>query len=130
MGDQIRAARENLQLSTQAAAEAAEISSGYLFKLESGYVGTPSPRVLHRLSGVLGINYWHLMELAGYMVPADDTTPAVAAPAAPAPADPVPADPADVLQHIAEILGEIRDEMRGMRKRMGAQPKDAPPADT
>ncbi|MCC3769322.1 helix-turn-helix domain-containing protein, partial [Streptomyces sp. UNOC14_S4] len=76
MGDHIRTARETLNLSTQTAAAQAEISSGYLFKLENGYVGTPSPRVLHRLAQVLGMDYWELMGLAGYVVPGRDDTPA------------------------------------------------------
>lgn len=104
MGDWIRSARESRQLSTQAAAEQAGISPGYLFKLESGYVGTPSPRVLHRLSEVLGIGYWELTGLAGYMVPDGHTA-----------AKPPPADPLD---RVAGLLEEIRDELAAIRKRL------------
>jgi transcriptional regulator with XRE-family HTH domain len=71
LGDTIRAARDRARLSTQAAAEEARISPAYLNKLEAGRVGTPSPRVLHRLSVVIDVPYWTLMDLADY-VPADD----------------------------------------------------------
>jgi transcriptional regulator with XRE-family HTH domain len=121
MGEHIRAVRESLHLSTQSAAEQAQISPGYLFKLESGYVGTPSPRVLHRLSEVLGINYWQLMDLAGYVVPGDHAVPAVTAT--------VP--PADPLERIAEALEELRDEVRAIRNRLESGTEELPPrADT
>jgi transcriptional regulator with XRE-family HTH domain len=74
LADAIRAARDGARLSTQAAAERARISPAYLNKLESGRVGTPSPRVLHRLAGVIDVPYWRLMHLADY-VPADDPDP-------------------------------------------------------
>ena len=74
LGSTIRDARNRTGLSTQVAAERARISPAYLNKLESGRVGTPSPRVLHRLAAVIGVPYWTLMHLAGY-VPADDADP-------------------------------------------------------
>jgi transcriptional regulator with XRE-family HTH domain len=107
MGDELRAAREQLNLSTQAAAAAAEISPGYLFKLENGYVGTPSPRVLHRLSAVLDIGYWDLMGLADYVVPAGPGTPATTE-VAPAVSDP--------LERIARAMEEIVGELREIRQ--------------
>jgi transcriptional regulator with XRE-family HTH domain len=107
MGDRIREARESRDLSTQAAAGQAEISPGYLFKLENGFVGTPSPRVLHRLAHVLGLGYWELMDLAGYVVPADRDAPVTSAPSAETP---------DSLSRIATALEEIRDELRLLRK--------------
>ena len=106
MGDHLRTTRERLHLSTQSAAAQADISPGYLFKLESGYVGTPSPRVLYRLSQVLEINYWQLMNLAGYVVPEDYAIPAITA----------TADPTDPLERIAAALEEIRDEIKGIRR--------------
>ncbi|WP_169809434.1 helix-turn-helix domain-containing protein [Actinomadura chibensis] len=109
MGDTLRAARESRRLSTQAAAAAADISTGYLFKLESGFVGTPSPRVLHRLAGVLDLGYWQLMELAGYVVPDAGADADAGRPAAPAP-------PPDPLLRIAESLEAIRDELTTVRK--------------
>lgn len=72
MGDRLHAARETLGLSVQAAAEQARISTGYMHKLESGVVGTPSPRVLQRVSAVLDVPYWTLMSLAGYVPEGDD----------------------------------------------------------
>lgn len=74
LGEAIRAARDRTGLSTQAAAERARISPAYFNKLEAGRVGTPSPRVLHRLSAVIDVPYWTLMHLADY-VPAGDDDP-------------------------------------------------------
>lgn len=108
----MRAAREAQSRSTQSAAAEAEISSGYLFKLESGYVGTPSPRVLHRLAQVLGLDYWELMGLAGYVVPDGPGVP-LAAPEAPG--QPAP----DALGRIADALEGIRDELGMIRQVLG-----------
>ncbi|MFI6470051.1 MULTISPECIES: helix-turn-helix domain-containing protein [unclassified Streptomyces] len=133
MGDRIRAAREARGRSTQSAAAEAEISSGYLFKLESGYVGTPSPRVLHRLAQVLGLDYWELMGLAGYVVPDGAGAPSAVAAAhlaSPEPvespasrASPEPAElPApDALGRIADALEGIREELGMIRAAMAAQ---------
>ncbi|MFI0976735.1 helix-turn-helix domain-containing protein [Streptomyces sp. NPDC021093] len=126
MGDRMRAAREAQSRSTQSAAAEAEISSGYLFKLESGYVGTPSPRVLHRLAQVLGLDYWELMGLAGYVVPngvgasvdaqveADSrpSGPPRSARSAESSGPPAPDD----LGRIADALEGIRDELGMIRQ--------------
>lgn len=137
MGDRIRAAREEQGRSTQAAAAEAEISSGYLFKLESGFVGTPSPRVLHRLAQVLGVDYWELMGLAGYVVPDGVDVPApdgVDGPAAPRAAPLAPSAPPasaplapDALGRIADALEGIRDELGRIRKVMS--PRERAPRD-
>ncbi|MFC4054620.1 helix-turn-helix domain-containing protein [Actinomadura syzygii] len=117
MGDTLRAAREARRLSTQAAAAAADISTGYLFKLESGFVGTPSPRVLHRLAGVLDLGYWQLMELAGYVVPDAGAEAGTGSQAAPAPAP-------DPILRIAESLEAIRDELITVRKILESREHD------
>lgn len=72
LGERLRDARDGRQLSVQAAASQAKISTGYLHKLESGIVGTPSPRVLERVAGALGLPYWTLMRLAGYVPEGDE----------------------------------------------------------
>ena len=69
LGDELKQARTVRGLSLDAAGRAAQISQGYLHKLEAGRVNTPSPRVLERLGTVLGIPYERLMELAGYVPP-------------------------------------------------------------
>jgi transcriptional regulator with XRE-family HTH domain len=74
LGDAIREGRQRRDLSMQATASQAGISAGYQFKLEGGFVRTPSPRVLHRLSGVLDLSYPNLMKVAGYP-PETDSTP-------------------------------------------------------
>ncbi|MFF1530284.1 helix-turn-helix domain-containing protein [Cellulomonas sp. NPDC058312] len=60
--------------SLQTIAERAEISAAYLAKLERDAVQSPSPHVLHRLSGALGLGYLDLMRAAGYVVP-DSSAP-------------------------------------------------------
>ena len=69
LGEELKRARAARRLSLDAAGRAAQISQGYLHKLEAGRVNTPSPRVLQRLGSVLEIPYERLMELAGYVPP-------------------------------------------------------------
>ncbi len=71
LGEQLRDARSTRGLSLDAASRAAKISQGYLHKLEAGRVENPSPRVLQRLSEVLGVPYGRLMGLADYLMPGD-----------------------------------------------------------
>lgn len=71
LGDELRIVRGICGLSLKAVAEKAEISAAYLQKLEGGDVRQPSPHVLHRLAGALDLPYATLMELAGYVVPAE-----------------------------------------------------------
>jgi transcriptional regulator with XRE-family HTH domain len=111
MGHRIRAAREAKELSTQAAAASARISPGYLFKLESGLVGTPSPRVLHRVGGVLDIGYWELMRLAGYATPGDEDMPPAQAHEE---GDEMQEPPTN--ERIVELLEAIRAELAEVRQ--------------
>lgn len=69
LGEELRAVRKLKKLSRDSVARPAKISGAYLQKLEAGVVKNPSPRVLHRVAGVLDISYAKLMELAGYAVP-------------------------------------------------------------
>ncbi len=73
LGQQLHEARSASGLSLEATSRAAKISQGYLHKLEAGRVENPSPRVLQRLSEVLGVPYGQLMALADYLMPSDDT---------------------------------------------------------
>lgn len=45
------------------------IKSGYLSQLERGQILRPSPRILWLLAEVYGIDYPHLLTLAGYELP-------------------------------------------------------------
>jgi transcriptional regulator with XRE-family HTH domain len=67
LGTELRRARETSGSSLQSIAEEARISAAYLQKLERGAVGTPSPRVLRRLSHALRLDYLHVMALADYL---------------------------------------------------------------
>lgn len=69
LGTTLKSVRDMLGKSLKAVADPAGISPAYLVKLEKGEVVAPSPHVLHRLAGVLGVEYLELMRLAGYVVP-------------------------------------------------------------
>jgi transcriptional regulator with XRE-family HTH domain len=124
LGEAIRDQREARRLSMQATADRAGISAGYQFKLEGGFVRTPSPRVLHRLSAVLEVPYPELMKLAGYP---DDAAPAVpsassgdvrvdgANAGAPAPEATV-REPAPTNRRIIRLLEEIRHDVAAIRE--------------
>jgi transcriptional regulator with XRE-family HTH domain len=107
LGDTLRDARGRRGLSLQAAGDAAQISTGYLHKLEAGRVGSPSPRVLQRLAGVLGVRYWTLMEEAGYLAPATED---------PTREDPMPATP-PTNEELARLLAAIRDDLARLQAR-------------
>lgn len=74
LGQELHEARSASGLSLEATSRAAKISQGYLHKLEAGNVQNPSPRVLQRLSEVLGVSYGRLMQLADYLMPGDEMT--------------------------------------------------------
>lgn len=108
----------------QATADRAGISAGYQFKLEGGFVRTPSPRVLHRLSAVLEVPYPELMKLAGYPEDAEPAVPSapsgdVAAggtdTGAPAP-DAAVREPAPTNRRVIRLLEEIRRDVAAVRE--------------
>jgi transcriptional regulator with XRE-family HTH domain len=69
LGEQLREVRGIRDMTLKAVAEAADISTAYLQKLERDEVKTPSPHILYRLGEVLRVPYPQLMALAGYVVP-------------------------------------------------------------
>jgi transcriptional regulator with XRE-family HTH domain len=75
IGAVLRQAREVRGLSAIETARGAGISSAYLSKLENDAVKRPSPKVLHRLSEVLGVPYAELMALVGHPVPNGGASP-------------------------------------------------------
>jgi transcriptional regulator with XRE-family HTH domain len=79
VGSMIRDARAAHGLSLQQVAARAGCSSGYVHKLETDRVRTPSPRVLARLAEALGLAYGELMQAADYEQPPGS----LAAPSAP-----------------------------------------------
>jgi len=116
LGDTLRDARGRRGLSLQAAGDAAQISTGYLHKLEAGRVGSPSPRVLQRVAGVLGVPYWTLMEQAGYLAPAPPASGGAETAAYPTREDPMPATPPTNLE-LAQLLAAIRDDLARLQAR-------------
>ena len=67
LSTELSRARASSRRSLEAVAGPARISATYLQKLERGRVESPSPRVLARLAGVLGVPYLNLMQAAGYL---------------------------------------------------------------
>lgn len=66
LGALLKNARTAHDLSLQEVAERAGCSAGYVHKLESDRIRTPSPRVLAGLAEALGLSYDELMQAVGY----------------------------------------------------------------
>ena len=75
VGRRLRQVRDLQNRSLKSVADEAKISATYLQKLERGQVREPSPHILHRLAGALGLEYADLMQLGGYLVPRPATNP-------------------------------------------------------
>ncbi len=69
LGKRLRRARDRRNIPLSAVSAAADISTAYLQKLESGGVKQPSPNILFQLAEALDLDYAELMRLAGYVVP-------------------------------------------------------------
>lgn len=74
LGSELAQLRSLRQQTLRAVAQAAEISSAYLLKLERDDVQTPSPHVLQRLATHFEVSYMSLMQLAGYSVNDDGSS--------------------------------------------------------
>lgn len=72
LGNYLRHVRNALGLTLRGveAATNKAVTNGYLSQIESGSIQRPSPRVLHHLATVYGIDYGELLERAGHRVPA------------------------------------------------------------
>lgn len=71
LGQFLKTAREDRQLSLRGVEKETAISNAYLSQLESDKIKQPSPTLLHKLSEVYEVPYNTLLELAGY--PANQT---------------------------------------------------------
>ncbi len=69
LGQTLRLLRDLAQRSLKSVADAADISTAYLQKLERDDVAAPSPHILRRLADTLGAEYLDLMRAANYVVP-------------------------------------------------------------
>lgn len=119
LGAELRRARTARGLSLDAAGRAANISQGYVHKLEAGRVESPSPRVLRRLGEVLDVPYERLMELAGYLVPGTDPRPREET-AMPTGAPPTNQELARLLERVLEELIEVRRDQRELAAALAA----------
>jgi transcriptional regulator with XRE-family HTH domain len=70
-GRHLRLLRQTAGLTLRDVEAATEkgVTNGYLSQIENGDVVQPSPRVLHHLSTVYGVDYADLMLRAGHHVP-------------------------------------------------------------
>ncbi len=115
LGTVLREARTARDLSLHAVADRARCSAGYVHKLESDRVRTPSPRVLARLAAALDLPYPDLMSAAGYQggegAPANELAARV-----------LPVAPARYSNaHIVELLETLLGEVRELRSSLGAR---------
>ena len=65
IGEVITEAREKANLSQRQLAKLANINNSELSKIESGVRKEPSPKILHKISNVLDVNYSDLMYMIG-----------------------------------------------------------------
>jgi len=114
LGGLLRGARAAHALSLHDVAERAGCSSGYVHKLESDKVRTPSPRVLAGLGDALGLAYRDLMSAAGYDEPAavDERTRTAVAGAVKRASN----------AHIVELLEQLQRDVREIRRLVEPQP--------
>jgi HTH-type transcriptional regulator, competence development regulator len=69
LGKYLAAIRADRRLTLRQVEEATEkeVSNAYLSQLENERISKPSPNILHALAALYGVDYGHLMELAGYV---------------------------------------------------------------
>jgi transcriptional regulator with XRE-family HTH domain len=73
LGQYLESIRKDRHMTLRQVEEATnkEISNAYLSQIEQNKIQQPSPNALHTLSGIYGIDYAKLMELAGYITPSN-----------------------------------------------------------
>ena len=64
--ESIRTARELTQRQVEVATNKA-VSNAYLSQIENDKIQKPSPNILHVLAELYGVQYEHLMHMAGYL---------------------------------------------------------------
>lgn len=102
LGALLKDARNAKERTIAEVAAAARCSVGYVHKLESDIVQTPSPRVLQRLAETLGLPYHAVMKAAGYDPPTTSTVESLP-----------PKDNSNA--HIVQLLREIKVELASIR---------------
>lgn len=66
-GVYLRMLRKEKDITLRQLGKHSKVSHGYLSQVERGERGTPSPDILERLAGPLGISYEKIMREAGYL---------------------------------------------------------------
>jgi transcriptional regulator with XRE-family HTH domain len=105
VGTLLKEARAAHGLSQEEVARRAGCSAGYVHKLESDRVRTPSPRVLAGLAEALALSYGDLMQAAGY----DELARSPQAPGLPG------AIKRYSNAHIVELLEQLQGEIREIK---------------
>lgn len=67
LGQELRFARESLNLSLREIERTTGVSNAYLSQLENDKIQKPSPHFLNKLANVYGISFELIMEKAGYI---------------------------------------------------------------
>jgi transcriptional regulator with XRE-family HTH domain len=111
LGTILRDARGAHGLSMQQVADRAGCSPGYVHKLETDRVRTPSPRVLARLAEALAVSYPELMSAAGYEQPESVARP--------------PSVPGAIKRysnaHIVQLLEQLQEQVRQLHELSASQ---------
>lgn len=68
LGPYLRNVRKHKAFTLRTVEEKTGISNAYLSQLENNKIASPSPKFLCKLAKLYGIQYEHLMKLAGYPV--------------------------------------------------------------
>jgi transcriptional regulator with XRE-family HTH domain len=117
LGALLASARADHGLSLQEVATSAGCSPGYVHKLESDRVHTPSPRVLAGLANALGLGYADLMAAAGY----DSSSPDETAPRMPTAIKRYSnAHIVELLEHLQQEVAEVKSLLASRRRTQGS----------
>ena len=74
LGDYLRAVRVSRQFTLRDVEEAAGVSNAYISQLEHDKISKPSPHILHKLAEFYQVPYDLLMQKAGYITKAAESS--------------------------------------------------------
>lgn len=71
LGEYLKRARFNKNISQRELAKLVDKSNAYISKIEKGIIVSPNPLVLQKIIECLDLDYYHVMKLAGYIAEAE-----------------------------------------------------------
>lgn len=71
LGEYLKRARFNKNISQRELAKLVDKSNAYISKIEKGIIVSPNPLVLQKIIECLDLDYYHVMKLAGYIADAE-----------------------------------------------------------